>query len=103
MQFIVLGYDGTDEGAQDRRLAVRAEHLALGDELRDTGNLLYGAAMLTDDGKMCGSVLIAEFESRELLDQWLAEEPYVKGKVWERVEVIPAKVGPSFAHLTART
>lgn len=26
MKFLVLGYDGKDEGALDRRMAVRAEH-----------------------------------------------------------------------------
>ncbi len=27
MQFVVIAYDGTDAGAQDRRLAARAAHL----------------------------------------------------------------------------
>lgn len=26
MKFLVLGYDGKDEGALDRRMAVRADH-----------------------------------------------------------------------------
>ena len=99
MQFLILGYDGIDPQAIDRRLAVRDAHIALGDKLRDSGNLLYGVAMLTDEGKMCGSVLVAEFESRIALDQWLAIEPYITGKVWERVEVVPCKVGPSFQNL----
>ena len=101
MQYIVIGYDGTDEHALERRLAVRAEHLALGDKLRDEGKLLYGAAMLTDSGQMKGSVLICEFSSREELDGWLAEEPYVTGDVWRKIEVMPCKVGPSFEHLKA--
>ena len=46
MQFLVLGHDGADAGALERRLAA---------------------------------------------------EPYVTGKVWERVEVRPCRVGPSFA------
>ena len=103
MQFIVLGYDGTDAGAIERRLAVREAHIALGDTLRDAGHLLYGAAMLNDNGAMSGSVLIADFDSRDKLDEWLQEEPYVTGKVWERVEVTPCKVGPSFENLTAKS
>ncbi|MCI5065356.1 YciI family protein [bacterium] len=99
MQFLVLGYDGSDSEAVNRRMAVRDAHLALGDKLRDEGKLLYAVAMLSDEGQMCGSVMVGEFSTREELDQWLAEEPYVVGKVWQRVEVIPAKVGPSFAHL----
>ena len=77
MQFLVVGYDGKDPEALNRRLAVRDAHIALGDKLRDSGNLLYGVAMLTEDNKMCGSMLIAEFESRAALDEWLATEPYV--------------------------
>ena len=101
MQFLILGYDGTDEQALERRLAAREAHLALGDRLRDEGKLLYGVAMLNGQGTMCGSMLVGEFESREQLDEWLAIEPYVVGKVWERVEVVACRVGPSFQHLRA--
>ena len=99
MQFLVLGYDGTDDKALERRLAARDAHIALGDSLRDTGNLLYGAAILDDGGKMIGSVLIASYPSRNELDAWLEIEPYVIGKVWERVEVQSCRVGPSFEKL----
>ena len=101
MQFLIMGYDGTDSEALNRRLAVRDAHLTLGDKLRDSGKLLYGVAMLNADGKMCGSVLVADFMDRQELDQWLLIEPYVTGKVWERVEVMPCKVGPSFQNLKA--
>lgn len=99
MQFLVIGYDGTDPGALDRRLAVRDQHVALGDQLRDKGNMLYGGAILDDSEKMIGSVLVADFPSREQLDEWLKVEPYMLGGVWERVEVQPFRVGPSFAGL----
>jgi uncharacterized protein YciI len=99
MQFLVIGHDGTDEHALSRRMAVREAHIALGDKLRDAGKMLYGAAILDDHGKMTGSVLICEFDSRAELDQWLKEEPYVKGDVWKEIEVQPCKVGPSFAGL----
>ena len=102
MQFLITGHDGTDPEALSRRLAVRDAHIAMSDELRNRGKLLYAVAMLNDEGQMCGSVMIGEFDSREELDQWLAEEPYVTGKVWQNVEVIPCKVGPSFANLQAR-
>ena len=36
---------------------------------------------------MKGSVLVMEFETREELDAYLAEEPYILEKVWENVEV----------------
>ncbi len=99
MQFLITGYDGTDEKALERRLAVREAHLALGDKMRDAGKMLYGAAILDEHGKMTGSVLICEFKSREELDAWLKEEPYVTGDVWRKIDVQNCKVGPSFLGL----
>lgn len=99
MQFLVLGYDGSDAQALERRLAVRDAHIALGDKMRDAGKMLYGAAILDDSGKMIGSVLICEFPSRAELDEWLKVEPYVTGKVWQKIEVQNCKVGPSFVGL----
>lgn len=32
MQFLVIGKDGTDEKAMERRMAVRQAHLKLGDK-----------------------------------------------------------------------
>lgn len=96
MQFLVLGYDGTDENALARRMSVREKHIALGDKMRDEGKMLYGAAILDDQDKMIGSVLIVDFDSREELDNWLKYEPYVTGEVWKKIEVQKCKVGPSF-------
>jgi uncharacterized protein YciI len=101
MQFLVLGYDGTDEDALSRRLAVREAHISLGDKMRDAGQMLYGAAILDEAGKMTGSILICDFETREELDAWLKVEPYVTGEVWHKIEVKPCKVGPSFVGLKA--
>lgn len=99
MQFLVIGYDGQDEQALERRMAVREAHLALGDKMRDAGTMLYGVAMLDDNGKMVGSVLVCDFPSRQELDEYLKIEPYVTGNVWQTIEVKNCKVGPSFADL----
>lgn len=98
MQFIVMGYDGNDEGALERRMAVRDAHLKVCADSVASGHQLIGAAMMDDAGKMNGSCMVMNFDSREELDQWLAREPYVTGKVWERVEVIQCKVPDTFAH-----
>jgi uncharacterized protein YciI len=97
MQFIVTGYDGTDLKALDRRMAAREAHLAMGKEMTATGRWLYAAAILNEAGKMAGSLIICEFDSREALDKdWLEKEPYVLGKVWEKIEVKRAQVAPFF-------
>ena len=95
MQYVVLALDGAD--ALDRRMASRPAHIALGDKMKEQGTLLFAAALLNDQGAMIGSMLVTQFSKREDLDAWLGKEPYVTGKVWEKVEITPCKVGPSFA------
>jgi uncharacterized protein YciI len=98
MQFLVVAYDGTDEGALERRLKVREAHLKSAQEMYDTGKWLYAAAILNDDGKMIGSMIVCEFPSRDELEQWLKEEPYVVGNVWQKIEVNRAQVAPFCAN-----
>jgi len=96
MQFIVTGYDGTDEKASERRFAVRDEHLNLANLMKNEGKFLYAAAILDENEKMIGSVMIVDFPTREELDQWLKIEPYVQGNVWQKIEVQSCKVPPLF-------
>lgn len=94
MQFLVIAYDGTDEGALERRLKAREAHLKLAKAMYDNGQWLYATAILNDDGKMMGSMIVCEFPSRDELEQWLKEEPYVVGNVWQKIEVNRAQVAP---------
>ena len=95
MQFVLTGYDGTDDKALERRLAAREAHLSVAGKMYAEGKWLYAAALLTDDGVMCGSVIVCEFPSREALEEeWLNREPYIEGKVWEKVEIRRAQVAP---------
>ncbi len=97
MQFIVTGYDGKDSKALDRRLAARDAHLKGAKEMADNGKWLYAAAILNEDGQMAGSVIVCEFESKEIMEkEWLDNEPYILGKVWEKVEITRAQVPPLF-------
>jgi len=92
MQFLVIGKDGKDEKAVERRLAVREQHLKLGDEMEASGERWYGCVMLDDDGKMIGSMAVMDFPSAKELNAWLEKEPYVVGKVWETIEVFKCNV-----------
>ena len=91
MQFLVIGMDGTDAGAKDRRATFRADHIALGDKLVASGNMWYGAALLNDDGSMKGSMLMMSFPSEKELQAWLDIEPYKTGGVWEQVYIHKCK------------
>jgi len=89
MQFILIAYDGTDEGALDRRMKVREEHLNKTAVLKKTGEFLFGGAILDDDGKMIGSMIVYEYPDRKALDEKLRDEPYMTAGVWQNVEIKP--------------
>jgi uncharacterized protein YciI len=43
---------------------------------------------------MIGSMIVCDFPSREELEEWLKEEPYVVGNVWKKINVNRAQVAP---------
>lgn len=88
MQFVIKAYDG--ENMLEKRLEVRPRHL---DNLsKVNGKIICAGGLLTEEGKMKGSILILDFENKELLDEYLASEPYIIEEVWEKVEVEPMNV-----------
>lgn len=96
MQYIITAYDGTDEQAIDRRLMARDEHLKSVEKRVEAGQHLYGAAILDEDGKMIGSMMVVDFPSKEELDNWLKVEPYVVENVWEKIDIQPCNVASIF-------
>jgi uncharacterized protein YciI len=92
MEFLLIAYDGVDEEALDRRLAVREQHLNVFDENRRRGIFKYGCAILDENQKMIGSMIVCEFPSmKELEETWLSREPYVLGDVWKSIDIKPAR------------
>ena len=83
MQFMIKAYDG--EGKLEKRMEVRPRHLEGMNKL--SNHIICAGGLLDEDGKMKGSALIMEFESRKELDDYLANEPYVLENVWEKIEV----------------
>jgi uncharacterized protein YciI len=92
MQFLLIGYDGTDNEAMERRLKVREEHLEKIAGLKKSGTCLLGGAILDDAGTMIGSVIVYDFPDRQSLDEMLKEEVYITGGVWEKIEIKPFRV-----------
>lgn len=91
-QYLVTGYDYTDEGALQRRMDVRPHHLDNLKALKESGNFIIGGAVLNDEGNMIGSVMIMQFETEEELEAWKKSDPYVTQKIWESVDIKPYKV-----------
>jgi uncharacterized protein len=92
MQFLVIGKDGSDDEALQRRMTVREAHLQLGDAMELSGERWYGAVILDDKGKMIGSMAVMDFPSEKELREWLSKEPYVTGNVWNTIEVMKCNV-----------
>ena len=83
MQYIIKAYDG--EGMLDKRMEIRPRHVEGIERIKE--HVICAGGLLDDEGKMKGSVLIMEYESREQLDEYLANEPYVQENVWQKIEV----------------
>nr|WP_106783252.1 YciI family protein [Lysinibacillus timonensis] len=96
MQFLINAFDGTDDKAIERRLAAREEHLKSVEQRAAAGEHLYATAILNDDGKMIGSMMVVEYPSKKELDNWLKVEPYILGNVWEQVQIHPCSVPSIF-------
>ena len=88
-RYVIHAYDYTDPEALDRRMAARPTHFETARGLHESGNFVLGGALLDPDGKMIGSMMILDFEGEAALAQWQATEPYILGKVWEKVDIKP--------------
>ena len=66
-------------------MEVRPRHLVGVEKLRE--HVICAGGLLDEEGKLKGSVLVMEFDSREELDAYLAQEIYVVEHVWEKIIV----------------
>lgn len=83
MQFMIKALDG--EGMLARRMEVRPDHLE--GMKRMNSHIIVAGGLLDEEGKMKGSLLVVEFDSRNEVDEYLANEPYVRANVWQKIEV----------------
>lgn len=95
MLYALIGEDAP--GSLETRLAVRPEHVARLEALRDEGRLLLAGPMPAIDSPdpgpagFTGSLVVAEFDSLASAERWLAEDAYVKHGVFARTIVRPFK------------
>ena len=88
MQFVITAYDGKD--MLEKRMQVRPRHLE--NLARVNGTVICAGGLLDEVGKMKGSMIVFDFQSREDLDLYLASEPYITENVWMDVKVEPMNV-----------
>jgi uncharacterized protein len=94
MQFVVTAMDFTDTEALDRRIENRDAHLAGLKRMTAEGTFLSGGAILDAEGRMVGSSAHVAFESRAMLEDWLENDPYTLGKVWDQFDIRELKLFP---------
>ena len=93
MWYVINGSDVED--SLERRLSVRAAHLARLQQLKDEGRLLlagpYPAVDSNDPGPagFSGSLIVAEFDSLEDAQAWAKADPYIGAGVYADVSVKP--------------
>lgn len=93
MLYSIIGTD-RENSLQDR-LAVRPEHVARLQELKQQGRLILAgpnpAIDSPDPGEagFSGSLIVAEFDSLDDARSWADNDPYLKNGVYQSVQVKP--------------
>lgn len=95
-QYLIHAFDARDKNAGSRRLEVRPKHIEFMKTLEQTGNFIYGGAILNDTGKMIGSNMVLQFNTSQEFDNYLLTEPYIIHKVWKKIKVYPIKLLKNF-------
>jgi uncharacterized protein YciI len=99
MHYVVIAHDHDDEGARERRIKVRPEHMVRCEKMVEAGTLLFAVALLDDAERMVGSAMVVDLPSREDVERWLDDEPYQVHDVWRRVDITRGRIGPWFDQL----
>ncbi|WP_149539494.1 YciI family protein [Siccirubricoccus phaeus] len=92
---VILAMDGTDPGAEQRRLGVREAHMARVKPMAADGTLSLGGAILDrPEGRMIGSVVVLARDNDAAAREWMAADPYVTGGVWRDVTLYGTRFAP---------
>lgn len=84
-------------GSLEKRLAARPAHVARLNALKDEGRLLLAGPHPAIDSEdpgpagFSGSLIVAEFATREAAIAWASEDPYALAGVYAEVTVKPFK------------
>ncbi|GAA0406412.1 YciI family protein [Cocleimonas flava] len=85
------------ENSLEKRLSVRAEHIARLNDLKDQGKLVLAGPHPAIDSEdpgtngFTGSLIVAEFDTLELAQAWADADPYIGAGVYQKVTVKPFK------------
>lgn len=92
---VLVAWDGTDEGAGERRQAARDAHLARVAPMAASGVLCLGGALLdAPGGRMRGSIALTRHATDTEARAWWADDPYVTGGVFQEMTFRGTRVAP---------
>jgi uncharacterized protein len=98
--FLLLAHDAPD--ATDRRMAHQAEHRGRVAASKADGHIVLGGPLLDDTtGAMTGSFMVFCLPSRQAVENWIAQDPYVTDNVWASWTIQPCGVAPLFLAASA--
>ena len=95
MFYAIISQD--NENSLEKRLSVRAEHIARLKPLEDEGRLLIAGPHPNIDSEdpgpagFSGSLIVAEFNSLKEAQTWADADPYITAGVYKEVVVKPFK------------
>ena len=85
------------DNSLEKRLSARPAHVERLQQLKSEGRLILAGphpAIDNDDpgtNGFTGSLIVAEFDSLEVAQQWADEDPYIGAGVYKQVTVKPFK------------
>lgn len=81
---VAVATDGTDPGAEARRLAARPRHLVRARDEAERGVIAFGGAILSE-GRMTGSIAVTRHATTAEARAWWEQDPYMTEGVWQEV------------------
>lgn len=97
MLYVITAEDAP--GSSPKRAAVRAAHYERMTEMQNAGRIVISGPCPAIDSPdpgpagFSGSVIIAEFDSLEAAEAWIAADPYVTTGVFSSLTVKPFRKG----------
>jgi uncharacterized protein len=95
MFYAIISQDVED--SLEKRISVRADHIARLQALQEEGRLLIAGPHPKIDSEdpgpsgFSGSLIVAEFKSLQDAQEWADADPYITAGVYEKVIVKPFK------------
>ncbi len=96
MTFLILARDAEDAEAPQRREEAYEAHIKYMEENILAGKMIYGGALMDEQGQAIGSMIVVNFDTDEQVEAWLDDEPFAILDVWANIEIIPCKTGKAF-------